>query len=431
MSYVTEPVTDRKYAYVVDDLRFGRRGFAQLMEALPVGVFILDQAGVAVYANAAAETLLGRGIADGDEADNLAEAYAAYVAGSEELYPTEKMPIVRALAGERSMIDDMEVDRNGTRVALEVTATPIFDDSGALTFAVAVFQDITQRRRAQAELLRLNEDLERNVAERTTELVRTIAALEQEIRARRSFEDELLQAKAAAEQASRAKSMFLMSVSHELRTPLNHVIGFNELIAERIEDGRTRGLAETAGRSARDLLDRINDLIELARVEAGAADVMTTVFDFDALFEETRQTAAAQGGPLLRVDAESIGPMCADPETVRRILLELMRSCADDGSEEATLSVRHDRTGKVPCAVLSIASRRGANRLRALNHLFGETESPEATRFQQKEIDFRLAVSRAHARGMGGDISAIVEEGRDILRVVLPTGVIGDWGFDP
>jgi PAS domain S-box-containing protein len=424
MVSVTDTAADGKHAYVVEDLRFGRKGFAQLMEALPVGVFILDRDGVAVYSNAAAEALLGRQIADGDEADNLAEAYSAYVAGTSERYPTERMAIVRALAGERATLDDMEIDRNGTRVALEVTATPIRDERGEVIFAVAVFQDVTQRRRAQQEMIRLNEDLERKVAERTTDLVQTIAVLEQEILARRSFEEDLLQAKATAEQASRAKSMFLMSVSHELRTPLNHVIGFNELIVERIEDSRTRQLAETAGTSARDLLDRINDLIELARVEAGADDVMTTVFDFDRLFEETRQAAAIRGGPALRVDCEHIGMMSADPETVRRILLELMQHGPDaEESEETVISVRLDGADKARCVVLSIPSNRGANRLRALGHLFGETESPEETRFQQKEIDFRLAVARAHARSMGGDIAAVVEDGRDVVRVVLPTNV--------
>jgi PAS domain S-box-containing protein len=189
----------------------------QLVEALPVGVFILDAAGVAVYANRAAQTLLGRPIHEGDHAGNLRDRYAAYIAGTNEPYPTSRMPIVRALAGERVYVDDMEIDRDGVRVALEVTATPMFDEQHRVAFAVAVFQDLTPKRTAQA---------------------------------------------------LRARSRFLMNVSHELRTPLTHIIGFTELLAERAEDDRHRDFAKTAHASSMQLLEKINDLIELARTDA-------------------------------------------------------------------------------------------------------------------------------------------------------------------
>jgi PAS domain S-box-containing protein len=193
---------------------FDTEWLPQLVEALPVGVFILDAAGAAVYANDAAQQLLGRGIREGDHADNLHERYAAYIAGTNVPYPTERMPIVRALAGERVYVSDMEVDRHGTRVALEVTATPIVDEQDRVIYAVAVFQDITAKK---------------------------------------------------LDQALRAKSAFLMNVSHELRTPLNHIIGFTGLLADRIEDERNRNLAETVLKSGMHLKTMIDDLIELAR----------------------------------------------------------------------------------------------------------------------------------------------------------------------
>jgi PAS domain S-box-containing protein len=209
---------------------FGAEWLPQLVEALPVGVFILDAAGAAVYANWAAQELLGRGIADGDHVDNLRDRYAAYIAGTDEPYPTSRMPIVRALAGEQAHVDDMEIDRDGERIAIEVTATPMFDMQHRVAFAVAVFQDITAKKR-------INEELERRVAARTGDL----------------------------EQALRAKTAFLMNISHELRTPLNHIIGFTDLLAERIDDARSRKLATTARTSGLELLEKINDLIELAR----------------------------------------------------------------------------------------------------------------------------------------------------------------------
>ena len=209
---------------------FGAEWLPQLVEALPVGVYILDATGAAVYANWAAQELLGRAIADGDHVDNLRDRYAAYIAGTDEPYPTSRMPIVRALAGEQAHVDDMELDRDGERIAIEVTATPMFDMQHRVAFAVAVFQDITAKKR-------INEELERRVAARTCDL----------------------------EQALRAKTAFLMNISHELRTPLNHIIGFTDLLAERVDDARSRKLATTARTSGLELLEKINDLIELAR----------------------------------------------------------------------------------------------------------------------------------------------------------------------
>jgi PAS domain S-box-containing protein len=196
---------------------FSEDWLPQLVEALPVGVFILDADGVAVYSNALARSLLGKQITDGERAENLRDRYSVFIAGTNIPYPTSRMPIVRALHGERVSVDDMEVDRDGMRVSLEVTATPIFDEEHRVAFAVAVFQDITPRR---------------------------------------------------IEQALRAKNAFLMNVSDELRTPLNHIIGFTELLAERIDDDRSRKFARTAHASGVQLLEKINDLIELARTDA-------------------------------------------------------------------------------------------------------------------------------------------------------------------
>jgi len=350
---------------------------AQLIQALPVGVFILDASGHAVYANDIAADLLGRTIQDGDHAENLAERYAAVRAGTDEPYPTDEMPIVRALAGERCSIDDMEVVRNGERVALEVTAAPIFDEEDRVVFAVAVFHDITERRR--------------------------IETLQREIAGHRLFEEQLMR-------ANRAKSIFLMNISHELRTPLNHIIGFNELLADRVDDPRNRRLAETAGASGRDLLDKINDLIELARAEADATQKPPTTFDFDALLH--RMADAVR----LTCDVpKPIGVMQADEEEVGRLLRNILERAGDD----TVVSARDEQRGDARRVVVSIASDRLVVRVRALGHLFGEVMYGEG-RFKQQDIDFRLAVARAQARRLGGDIATASEGGREVVQLVLP-----------
>jgi PAS domain S-box-containing protein len=357
---------------------------AHVVEALPVGVFILGADGHAVYANEAAQSLLGRGIVDGDRADNLNERYAAFLAGTNEPYPTAQMPIVRALAGERSRVDDMEVDRNGKRLALEVTATPIAGADGRVAFAVAVFQDISIRREAQRALAKLNSELEDVVARRTADLGATVDALVR---------------------ANKAKSVFLMNMSHELRTPLNHIIGFNDLLTDRIDDTRMRKLAETAGASGRDLLEKVDDLIELARAEAAPAPTTATECDLQVMLS----VAAAPFGITCDVP-EPLGTAHTDPHGVRQILTNVF-SRAESANVRATAE-RSDGIGRF---LVQIRSDDLTDRVRALASAFGEP-MPEETQYRQGPVDFRLAVARAHARTLGGDISVTGE----MVDVVLP-----------
>jgi PAS domain S-box-containing protein len=383
------------------------RSLAQLIAELPVGVFILDRLGNAVYSNALAESLLGRVVESSDAVENLSERYAVYVAGTDRLYPTDELPVVRALRGERTVVDDLEIDHHGERVALEVTATPIFNEDGTLLYAVAVFKDITPRRQAQRALAALNEALEDEVARRTAQLRRTVEVLEKEIRARHLSEQELLRAKGSAESANRSKSVFLMNLSHELRTPLGHIIGFTELLAERVADPALQKLARGAESSGRDLLERIDSLIELARAEAETEVAGATRFDFDGMLQEVADAAGVQCAQ------SSVGSIQADEETVRRVLAEALQR-ADLG---ACLTATAEREGSSRWVVVSVPSVSLRTRLRALGHLFGEHAPPPGAQFRQEEIDIRLAIARAHMRRLGGDITA--SEG-DVVKIVFP-----------
>lgn len=380
----------------------------QLVEALPVGVFILDAAGNAVYENAAAASLIGSRLDSGVRAETLAETYHAVIAGTDEPYPTERMPVVRALGGEASRVDDLEVIRDGERITLEATATPIFDADGEIILAVAVFQDISERRRAQTFLHSLNAELERQVAAQTHELSKTIAALEQEISTRRVFERELAEAKVSAERANAAKTLLLMNVSHELRTPLNHIIGFSDIIAGRVDDARTRGLAENTGASGRDLLQKVNDIITFAALEGEppAPDHVSTGLE--------RVLRQIEGAGLARFTFETeLGAVRGTTEDVQTLLDELFEAAAE---VDAPVTVRVACDEPSAAADLTFASHHLANRLRATSCLFGEAALTPGTRFHQQQFDLGMAVARARARRLGGDITS---EGDDSVHVTL------------
>jgi PAS domain S-box-containing protein len=151
---VLTDITDRKYAE--EALRESEARLVQFLHGLAVAVFVMDATGTPCYTNLAAERLLGRGIADVGP-DQLAKTYHAYLAGSDQEYPTDRMPIVRALAGESVTVDDMEIRRDGRVIPLEVSARPIFNAAGNIIYAVAAFTDISERKRADQRLAKIND----------------------------------------------------------------------------------------------------------------------------------------------------------------------------------------------------------------------------------------------------------------------------------
>jgi PAS domain S-box-containing protein len=134
-----------------EELKESEAKLFRFLETLPVGVFITDHNGKPYYSNKTSFEMLGRGILPGVNSDNLAEVYQTYIAGTEEKYPAEKMPVIRALSGVSSIISDMEIRKPTGSIFLEVVGTPLYDETGVLKYAIAVFSDMTARRKIEEE----------------------------------------------------------------------------------------------------------------------------------------------------------------------------------------------------------------------------------------------------------------------------------------
>ena len=172
-------------AKLYSKLRASESKMTQFLEAVPVGIGIIDAAGRPHYANQRGIQLMGKGIDPAVPPDQISEAYQFYVTGTDQIYSTEKLPIIRALSGDRTTIDDVEIRQNNATIPVEVWGTPVFDEQGKVAYAIAVFQDITERKQAEHLLANYNRTLEQQVAERTAALQQSEAALrdrEQELR---------------------------------------------------------------------------------------------------------------------------------------------------------------------------------------------------------------------------------------------------------
>jgi PAS domain S-box-containing protein len=283
----------------------------QILETVPFGLFVLNGEGVPVYANGRAVEILGRGISPGTSIENLAEAYAAYIAGTDEPYPVERMPIVRALAGERTSVSDIEIRRDDGAICLEVTGAPLLDAQGRVKHAVAVFHDITVTRSVELALRRLASDLDARVRERTEQLdvLQRAAELAHGIHPEPDLEkaldelpDEMLEPcercivfkeveelRENAKLANQALNLFIANFSHELRTPLNHIIGFSDLIGSKIQNGVTQGIdkhVEVIRASGASLLDTIDKIISIADLESKDRSLSLEIFDVDVLLRD-------------------------------------------------------------------------------------------------------------------------------------------------
>lgn len=149
------------------DLRASERKLAQFLEAMPIGIVVLEINGKISYANQVAQQLLGEGVNLAAQVESLADIAKIYVAGTKKLYPTTEFPIVRALAGEAGIADDLEVTHSQGVIPLETRSTPIYSESGEIIYAIATFEDITERKQAELErerftqkLFELNQELE-------------------------------------------------------------------------------------------------------------------------------------------------------------------------------------------------------------------------------------------------------------------------------
>ncbi len=128
----------------------------QLLDAIPVGLAVLDNQGKPYYANQVVRRWFGE-FPSSFCLEKISEWLQLYTADTPHFYPVEKLPLVRALSGESCKIEDVEVRRDNQSIYLEMMGQPIYNAAGNLMYAVSIFQDITQRRQLDIKLKQLQQ----------------------------------------------------------------------------------------------------------------------------------------------------------------------------------------------------------------------------------------------------------------------------------
>lgn len=260
-----------------------------------------------------------------------------------------------------------------------------------------------RRKRAEESLRHLNEDLEGRVALRTSEL---------------------LVAKLEAERASRAKSEFLSRMSHELRTPLNAILGFGQLLELDVQDGEQADNVQEILRAGQHLLELINEVLDLARIEAGRLTLSLEPVPLVPLIEDClmliRPLAERRGIVIGEVERACGEYVRADRVRLKQVLLNLLSN-----------GVKYNREGG--SLAIDCMSETDAIRIRVRDSGPGLDEKQQAklfVAFERLDADMRaiegtgigLALSKRLMELMGGGIGVESEPGQgSVFWIRLPT----------
>ena len=393
-------------------LRRSEERFRVIFEQAGVGMGIVDVVdGRILRVNRAILTMFGY------DANELLAMTAAQISVPESAHSIEQR--ARLFRGEidRFQMEKTYRRKDGGELWGMLTSTLVRDADGKPRFVINMVEDISERKHAELALRELNESLEQRVAARTAEL-----------------RCALLQAEAA----ERAKSTFLATMSHELRTPLNSIIGFSGLIlmglAGPLTAEQTRQLGMVKD-SAGQLLELINDVLDLSKIEAGQFTIRVEPFDLGAVIEQVvesiRPSADKKGIALATTVVPGIGEMRGDRRRVEQILTNLLGNAvkftesggvtvsAEPWTPSADGQPQPDRSG----ARISVADTGIGIKPEAIGLLFKPFQQIDDGLPRRSEgTGLGLAISQRLAHLLGGEITVSSQWGRGSrFTVCLPS----------
>ena len=259
------------------------------------------------------------------------------------------------------------------------------------------------------------------------------AKLSGEIKERKKIEQELKKAKEEAESASRSKSEFLANMSHEIRTPMNAILGFTELLNERLEDARLKSYVKTIQSAGNTLLLLINDILDLSKIEAGKMQlqkVPTNVYelfdDIGAVFTPTIQNKNLE----LHIDIDPKMPQSVllDAARLRQVIFNLIGNAVKFTAQGhiklrlETLAI-YDHNSKVDILISVEDTGKGIpqDQLQKIFEAFEQTDGQDNREFGGTGLG--LAISKRLTEMMGGEIRVESQENKGSIFLVKLYGI--------
>jgi PAS domain S-box-containing protein len=328
---VLRNISERKNNELAMELANRERNL--ILNSAGEGIYGLDIEGKTTFVNPTACKMLGYSEEELLGTGQHLMIHHSYSDGTH--YPKDKCPIYAAFKDGKVHHESEEVfwKKDGSSFPVEYISKPIMD-SGKVVGAVVTFTDITARKNAEKELQHAYNELEIRIHERT---------------------HELNQAKELAEQHNQAKSEFLSRMSHELRTPMNAILGFAQIMNESrkdpLSDSHKSRLSQIL-KAGNHLLELINEVLDLARVEAGKITVSLEPINIAELATDVLNVVhpMAKKFNIRLVDeitAQKSIHIFADKTRLKQVLLNLLSNGIKYNRKEGsvTLSLEKQQDG--------------------------------------------------------------------------------------
>ena len=398
---------DRERRTAEEAAREKSRVLQLILDSMTDGVAVADAQGQFLVFNRAAEEILGVD-AGNTGPQGWSDRYGLFLTDGTTQYPSTELPLARAIRGEEVTNVEM-ITRNPRRPEgawLKVSARPLQDPQGVLQGGIALFSDVTEGRR-------LDE-------------------------ARRRAQ-ELETASREAQEASRLKSAFLANMSHELRTPLNAVIGFAEILHDAKVGPVTPDQKEFLGdilSSSRHLLQLINDILDLSKVEAGRMEFRPERVDVSHVVAEVRDTLRSiAAGKRIHIDIQidsGLGKVVIDPGKLKQILYNYLSNALKFTPDEGHVTVRAALDGPDRFR-LEVEDTGIGIEPEDLKRLFVEFQQLDATAAKRYAgTGLGLALTRRLVEAQGGRAGArSTPGGGSVFYAILPRIAPSSLALDP
>ncbi|AWJ88496.1 PAS domain-containing sensor histidine kinase [Azospirillum baldaniorum] len=262
-------------------------------------------------------------------------------------------------------------------------------------------------------------------------------AMLRDLSAFKAAEQALIEAKEAAELANRAKTAFLANMSHELRTPLNGILGFADVIHQQmlgsLENPMYVNFAAEIKRSGELLLANINDLLEMATIEAGQVGLEEALCDFrDVVVSCVRLVAKRAERGKLHVEADiasELPPLLADPRALKQVLLHLLSNAIKFTPEGGRIGVsaRVDSAGALVAEVFDSGVGIPEDRLETVFQPFFQGDSSLARRFEGIGLGLSIAKSLVERHGGRLEIRSLEGTGTSVVIHLPKERFLTDW----